>query len=42
MSALAVELRVVLPVSFFKRANNAYYNSLALIDAAGYEEPHRR
>ena len=35
MSALAAELEVVLPVSFFERANNAYYNSLAVIDADG-------
>ncbi len=35
MSALAAELAVVLPVSFFERANNAYYNSLAMIDADG-------
>ncbi|GAB4228488.1 MAG: N-carbamoylputrescine amidase [Kiloniellaceae bacterium] len=35
MSALASELSVVLPVSFFERANNAYYNSLAMIDADG-------
>jgi N-carbamoylputrescine amidase len=35
MSALAAELQVVLPVSFFERANNAYYNSLAMIDADG-------
>lgn len=35
MSALATELQVVLPVSFFERANNAYYNSLAMIDADG-------
>ena len=35
MSALAKELKVVLPVSFFERANNAYYNSLAIIDADG-------
>ena len=35
MSALAQELGVVLPVSFFERANNAYYNSLAVIDADG-------
>ncbi|WP_422366162.1 N-carbamoylputrescine amidase [Pelagibius sp.] len=35
MSALARELGVVLPVSFFERANNAYYNSLAMIDADG-------
>ncbi len=35
MSALAKELQVVLPVSFFERANNAYYNSLAVVDADG-------
>jgi N-carbamoylputrescine amidase len=35
MAALAAELQVVLPVSFFERANNAYYNSLAMIDADG-------
>ena len=35
MSALAAELNVVLPVSFFERANNAHYNSLAMIDADG-------
>ena len=33
--ALAAELGVVLPVSFFERANNAYYNSLAMVDADG-------
>ena len=35
MSRLAAELEVVLPVSFFERANNAHYNSLAMIDADG-------
>jgi N-carbamoylputrescine amidase len=35
MSRLASELSVVLPVSFFERANNAYFNSLAMIDADG-------
>ncbi len=35
MSRLAAELKVVLPVSFFERANNAYYNSLMVIDANG-------
>ncbi len=35
LSALADELQVVLPVSFFERANNAYYNALAVIDADG-------
>ncbi|GAB7207948.1 N-carbamoylputrescine amidase [Dickeya oryzae] len=34
-SALAAELEVVLPLSFFERANNAYYNSLVMIDADG-------
>ena len=27
------ELEVALPISVFERANNAYYNSLAMIDA---------
>lgn len=35
MSALAAELNVVLPISFFEKANNAHYNSLATIDADG-------
>lgn len=34
-SALASELRVILPLSFFERAHNTYYNSLAMIDDAG-------
>ncbi len=34
-SALAKELGVVLPVSFFERANNAHYNALAMVDADG-------
>ena len=32
---LARELSVVLPLSFFERAGNAYFNSLAMIDADG-------
>ncbi len=35
MSELAAELEVVLPVSFFERANGAYFNALAIIDADG-------
>lgn len=35
MSALARELGVVIPVNFFERANNAYYNTVAMIDADG-------
>lgn len=35
MQALAAELGVVLPVSFFERSGQAYYNSLVLIDADG-------
>jgi N-carbamoylputrescine amidase len=35
MSRIAAELGVVLPVSFFERANNAYFNSLMMIDADG-------
>jgi N-carbamoylputrescine amidase len=33
--ALARELEVALPVSVFERSNNAYFNSLAMIDADG-------
>ncbi len=35
MSGLARELGVVLPVSFFEREGQAYFNSLAMIDADG-------
>ncbi|MEX0923137.1 MAG: N-carbamoylputrescine amidase [Rhodovibrionaceae bacterium] len=34
-SELARELEVVLPISFFERANNAYFNSLCVFDADG-------
>lgn len=34
-SKLAAELDVVIPFSFFERANHSYYNSLAMIDADG-------
>jgi N-carbamoylputrescine amidase len=37
MAGLAKELGVVLPVNFFERANNAYYNSVMVIDADGRE-----
>jgi N-carbamoylputrescine amidase len=33
--ALARELRVVLPISFFERAHNSYFNSVAIIDVDG-------
>ncbi len=33
--ALAKELHVVLPVSFFERVHNAYFNSVAIVDADG-------
>lgn len=33
--ALAKELGVVIPVSFFERDGNAFYNSLAMVDADG-------
>lgn len=33
--ALAAELQVVLPISWFERGNNAFYNSLLVIDADG-------
>jgi N-carbamoylputrescine amidase len=35
MQKLAAELEVVLPVSFFERANGAHYNALAIVDADG-------
>jgi N-carbamoylputrescine amidase len=35
LSRLAAELNVVIPVSFFERDGQAYYNSLAMIDADG-------
>lgn len=35
MQKLAKELGVVIPVSFFEEANNAHYNSIAMIDADG-------
>lgn len=35
MSRLAAELKVVLPVSFFERAGDSYFNTLAMIDADG-------
>lgn len=34
-SAVAAELKVVLPISFYERANNAFYNTVAIIDADG-------
>ncbi|HEY4163872.1 MAG TPA: N-carbamoylputrescine amidase, partial [Dongiaceae bacterium] len=35
MQKLARELRVVLPVSVFERANNTHYNTVVMIDADG-------
>lgn len=35
LSHLARELNIVIPISFFERKNNAYYNSIAVIDADG-------
>lgn len=35
MQKLAKELGVVIPISFFEEANNAHYNSVAIIDADG-------
>jgi len=37
LAALAAELSVVLPVSFFERAGRAYFNSLVVTDADGRE-----
>jgi N-carbamoylputrescine amidase len=42
MRALARELGVVLPVSFFERAGLAFYNSIAIIDADGTVLGHYR
>ena len=42
MSELARELGVVLPTSFFERDNNAYYNSLVVIDSDGSVVSHYR
>jgi N-carbamoylputrescine amidase len=36
-SAVARELGVVLPISFFEQAGRAYFNSIAIIDADGRE-----
>jgi N-carbamoylputrescine amidase len=35
LRAVAAELGVVIPVSFFERSGQAYYNSVAIIDADG-------
>ena len=35
MSAIAKKLNVVLPISYFEKENNAYYNSIAVIDSDG-------
>ena len=42
MQVLAKELQVVLPVSFFEKANRAYFNSLVVIDADGSIASHYR
>ena len=41
-AALARELSVVLPLSFFERAHNAHFNALAMIDADGQVIGHYR
>mgnify|MGYP003639230893 CR=1 FL=1 len=35
MTSLAKELKVVLPISFFERAGNAFFNSIVVVDANG-------
>ena len=35
MQSIASELNVVIPVSIFERANNAFFNTLVMIDADG-------
>lgn len=42
MAKVAAELQIVLPVSFFERAGQAHYNSLAMIDADGVIRGHYR
>ncbi len=39
MSRLAARLEVVLPISFFERAGQAYFNSLVVLDADGSAFP---
>ena len=41
-AALAAQLNVVLPISFFERAGQAYFNALAMIDADGTIRGHYR
>lgn len=36
-SQLAKKFNVVLPISFFERANNAYFNSVMIVDANGQQ-----
>ena len=43
MAGLAKELSVVLPISFFEKDNNTFYNSLSVIDADGsISTPYRK
>lgn len=35
MSNLAKELKIVLPISYFEKSNNSFFNSVAIIDADG-------
>ena len=43
MAELAKELSVVLPISFFEKDNNTFYNSLSVIDADGsISAPYRK
>ena len=43
MAELARELSVVLPISFFEKDNNTFYNSLSVIDADGsISAPYRK
>ena len=43
MAELAEELSVVLPISFFEKDNNTFYNSLSVIDADGsISAPYRK
>lgn len=42
MRALAAELEVVLPISFFEKSNRAYFNCLVVVDAGGSIASHYR
>lgn len=42
MRRLAAELNLILPVSYFERANQAHFNSIIVFDGKGHERGHYR